>query len=189
VLAAALVRWELRAANPFIDVRLLASNPALYRVSPAEKLGTASGLLRTFGYVGSIASATITGIAFRTRVDDAGLHHVSLTLIAIGAAVLLMTVFDRHLKPSDGTPPPRKENDRMSESTTTPTVIPSQTALLLMDYQNAVLRDAADQDYRLFVLADATADPDAEVHRVLIDKVFPHQADIVQTGDLEALSS
>ena len=53
----------------------------------------------------------------------------------------------------------------------------------------STLRDAADQDYRLFVLADATADPDPEVHRVLIDKVFPHQADILKTGDLEALSS
>jgi predicted MFS family arabinose efflux permease len=30
---------------------------ALYREAPAEKVGTASGLLRTFGYVGSIASA------------------------------------------------------------------------------------------------------------------------------------
>ena len=35
----------------------------------------------------------------------------------------------------------------------------------------------------------STPDPGPEVHRVLIEKVFPHQADIVQTGDLEALSS
>jgi nicotinamidase-related amidase len=52
----------------------------------------------------------------------------------------------------------------------------------------STLRDAADQDYRLFVLGDATADPDAEVHRVLIEKVFPHQADVLQTADLDALS-
>ena len=286
----------------------LSNQTALYRMAPAEKLGTASGLLRTFGYVGSIASATITGIAFRTRVSDTGLHEVSLILIAIGAVVLLMTVFDRHLKPSDGTPPSSKENEHLMSEPTTPTIVPAQTALLLMDYQNAMvsslpeaeqildraqqaltwarkndvqvvyvrvafapddyagvpthskvfaavaenkflqdgspeaalhdslevldgdilvrktrfgafsttdlyrdlhakgldtlviagistsgvvlstLRDAGDQDYRLFVLADATADPDAEVHRVLIEKVFPHQADIVETGDLETLS-
>jgi nicotinamidase-related amidase/predicted MFS family arabinose efflux permease len=286
----------------------LANQTALYQESPAEKLGTASGLLRTFGYVGSIASATITGLAFRTRVSDGGLHRVALALIAIGAALLLMTVFDRHLKPSNDTSRTRKEHSRMSASTASPTITPSRTALLLMDYQNAVLgavadagpildraqqalswapangvqvvyvrvafapedfagvpshskafaavaesgflldgspeaelhkslevrdgdmvvrktrfgafsttdlyrdlhtkgvdtlvvagistsgvvlstlRDAADQDYRLFVLADATADPDPEVHRVLIDKVFPHQADILETGDLEALS-
>jgi MFS family permease len=70
---------------------------ALYEEAPAEKVGTASGLLRTFGYVGSIAAATITGIAFRTRVDDSGLHAVALILIGIGIVVLLMTVFDRDL--------------------------------------------------------------------------------------------
>jgi nicotinamidase-related amidase/predicted MFS family arabinose efflux permease len=278
----------------------LSNQTALYQAAPAEKLGTASGLLRTFGYVGSIASATITGIAFRTRVSDGGLHHVSLILIGIGAIVLLMTVFDKHLK---------KENHPvMSESTTAP-VVPSNTALLLMDYQNAIvgsladaepvldrarqaldwarknevqvvyvrvafapedyanvpthsktfaqvakskyladgspeaalhdslevrdgdiharktrfgafsttdlyadlhargvdtlviagvstsgvvlstLRDAGDRDFRILVLADATADHDPEVHRVLIEKVFPHQADIVQTDDLVALSA
>jgi MFS family permease len=79
----------------------LANQTALYQSAPAETLGTASGLLRTFGYVGSIASATISGIAFRTRVSDAGLHQISLTLIVVGAVVLLATVFDRQLKPSD----------------------------------------------------------------------------------------
>jgi MFS family permease len=74
---------------------------ALYREAPAEKVGTASGLLRTFGYVGSIASATITGIVFRGGVDDAGLRHISLILIGIGVVVLLMTVLDRHLARAD----------------------------------------------------------------------------------------
>jgi nicotinamidase-related amidase len=49
------------------------------------------------------------------------------------------------------------------------------------------LRDAADADYRLYVLSDATGDPDPEVHRVLIQKVFPAQADVIQTDDLSAL--
>jgi MFS family permease len=70
---------------------------ALYSQAPAETVGTASGLLRTFGYVGSIAAATITGVAFRSRVDDSGLRHISLILIVIATIVLLMTIFDRHL--------------------------------------------------------------------------------------------
>ncbi len=37
-------------------------------------------------------------------------------------------------------------------------------------------RQAADLDYRLTVLADACADADPEVHRVLTQKVFPRQA-------------
>ena len=71
---------------------------ALYRESPPEKVGTAAGLLRTFGYVGSIAAATITGIAFRVRVDDSGLHRIAATLVGIGIIVLLMTVLDGRLK-------------------------------------------------------------------------------------------
>ncbi|HMG65838.1 MAG TPA: MFS transporter [Streptosporangiaceae bacterium] len=70
---------------------------ALYLQSPPESLGTASGLSRTFGYVGSIASATITSIVFRTRVSDAGLHDMAIILVGVAAVVLLMTVLDRQL--------------------------------------------------------------------------------------------
>ena len=75
----------------------VANQTALYTQAPAQVVGTASGLLRTFGYVGSIAAATITGVAFRSGVDDTGLRHVSLILIGIGTLVLLMTVLDRQL--------------------------------------------------------------------------------------------
>jgi MFS family permease len=75
----------------------VSNQTALYSQAPAETVGTASGLLRTFGYVGSIAAATITGVAFRSRVDDSGLRHISLILIVIATVVLLMTIFDRRL--------------------------------------------------------------------------------------------
>jgi nicotinamidase-related amidase len=52
----------------------------------------------------------------------------------------------------------------------------------------STLRDAADADYRLYVLADATADPDPEAHRILIEKIFPRQAEVIDTDDLSALS-
>ena len=47
----------------------------------------------------------------------------------------------------------------------------------------STLRQAADLDYRLTVLADACADPDEEVHRVLTDKVFPKQAVVTTSED------
>jgi MFS family permease len=79
---------------------------ALYRAAPAQAVGTASGLLRTFGYVGSIAAATITGLVFRSHVDDAGLHKISLILIGTGIVVLLLTALDRGLgRPPDLTNP------------------------------------------------------------------------------------
>jgi nicotinamidase-related amidase len=46
----------------------------------------------------------------------------------------------------------------------------------------STLRQAADLDYRLTVLADACADTDEEVHRVLTEKIFPRQA-LVTTVD------
>ena len=43
----------------------------------------------------------------------------------------------------------------------------------------STLREAADKDYKLTVLADCCADGDEEVHRVLTTKVFPRQADVL----------
>ncbi len=43
----------------------------------------------------------------------------------------------------------------------------------------STLRQAADLDYRLTVLSDACADTDPEVHRVLLEKVFPRQASVL----------
>lgn len=43
----------------------------------------------------------------------------------------------------------------------------------------STLREAADMDYEIVVLSDGCADGDAEVHRVLVDKVFPTQATVV----------
>lgn len=51
----------------------------------------------------------------------------------------------------------------------------------------STLRDAADRDYRLVVLADLCRDQDAEVHRVLVEKVFPRQADVIISEGLEGL--
>jgi nicotinamidase-related amidase len=51
----------------------------------------------------------------------------------------------------------------------------------------STVRDAADRDYRIIVLADGCADLDAEVHDVLLGKVFPRQADVVNTAELDDL--
>jgi nicotinamidase-related amidase len=51
----------------------------------------------------------------------------------------------------------------------------------------STVRDASDRDYRLFVLSDATADPDPAVHAFLIERVFPRQADVITLAELEGL--
>jgi nicotinamidase-related amidase len=47
----------------------------------------------------------------------------------------------------------------------------------------STLRQAADLDYHLTVLHDGCLDADPEVHRVLMDKVFPRQAEVVSTAE------
>jgi nicotinamidase-related amidase len=53
----------------------------------------------------------------------------------------------------------------------------------------STVRDAADRDYRLFVLADATADRVPEVHEILMESIFPRQAEVIASADLEGLLS
>lgn len=51
----------------------------------------------------------------------------------------------------------------------------------------STVRDAHDRDYRLYVLADATADPLPDVHAALLEKVLPRQAEVVEVADLAGL--
>ena len=48
----------------------------------------------------------------------------------------------------------------------------------------ATLLHAVDADYRLIVVKDCCADADPEVHRSLIEKVFPRLARVVTAGEL-----
>ncbi|MBB4751928.1 cysteine hydrolase family protein [Actinoplanes lobatus] len=47
----------------------------------------------------------------------------------------------------------------------------------------STLREAADRDFELTVLADACLDNDPEVHRVLVEKVFPMQAAVTTVSE------
>jgi len=47
----------------------------------------------------------------------------------------------------------------------------------------STLREAADKDYQLTVLADCCVDSEEEVQRVLLSKVFPRQAEVVQASE------
>jgi nicotinamidase-related amidase len=47
----------------------------------------------------------------------------------------------------------------------------------------STLRLAADLDYRLTVLCDCCADRDEEVHRVLMERVFPSRAAVMGSAE------
>jgi nicotinamidase-related amidase len=45
------------------------------------------------------------------------------------------------------------------------------------------VRQAADHDYRIVVLEDACADNDPEVHKLLMTKIFPFQAEVATVAE------
>jgi nicotinamidase-related amidase len=47
----------------------------------------------------------------------------------------------------------------------------------------STMRDAADRDFEITVLEDLCLDGDEEVHRVLTQKVFPRQAEVISAAD------
>jgi nicotinamidase-related amidase len=50
----------------------------------------------------------------------------------------------------------------------------------------STVRHGADLDFSFTVVADCCADADGEVHRLLCEKVFPSQADVVTCAELRA---
>jgi predicted MFS family arabinose efflux permease len=70
---------------------------ALYASVTAAQLGTASGLFRTFAYVGSIASSAMIGIVFHSGVSDGGLHVIGAIMTAVSVALLALTLADHML--------------------------------------------------------------------------------------------
>ena len=53
----------------------------------------------------------------------------------------------------------------------------------------ATVIEAADRDYRLYVLSDGTEDPDEQTRDVLLGKVFPRRAQVIDTATLRGLLS
>ncbi|MDQ1096168.1 MULTISPECIES: cysteine hydrolase family protein [Chryseobacterium] len=47
----------------------------------------------------------------------------------------------------------------------------------------STIREASDKDYQLTVIRDCCKDGDEEVHSVLINKIFPRQADVISVNE------
>jgi nicotinamidase-related amidase len=48
----------------------------------------------------------------------------------------------------------------------------------------STLLDAVDADYRAIVIKDCCADQDADVHSVLLEKVFPRRGTVMTSAEL-----
>jgi nicotinamidase-related amidase len=52
---------------------------------------------------------------------------------------------------------------------------------------HSTVLDAFDRDYRVIVLADACADPDQELHRFLLERVFTKRGEVIEVDELHSL--
>jgi MFS family permease len=71
---------------------------ALYRQAPEDRMGSASGLLRTSQYFGAILQSSLIGVVFGARADDAALHDLAPILGGLSVVLLLITAADRNLR-------------------------------------------------------------------------------------------
>jgi MFS family permease len=74
-----------------------ANQASLYVFAPAAEIAVASGLSRTFSYVGAIFSSSLIGITFGRAATDAGLHALAWVLVGIGVASVVLVALDRRL--------------------------------------------------------------------------------------------
>lgn len=76
----------------------VANQTTLYRESPAETMGTASGLFRTAQYLGAIVASTVIAQCYGVHADSHGLHRLGAVLVVISVILLVVTIADRGLK-------------------------------------------------------------------------------------------
>jgi MFS family permease len=68
-----------------------------YHQVPAGQIGTASGLFKTFGSIGSIASSAIIAVAFHAGVNETHLHTLALIMVIVSIFGVLLMVTGRAL--------------------------------------------------------------------------------------------
>ncbi|MBB4918259.1 MFS transporter [Streptosporangium saharense] len=80
-----------------------ANQTTLYAQAPPSQLGTASGLLRTSGFLGSIASTALISLASHTTVNDGRLHVLALIMVVTAVLGVVLVVTDRGIPARAGT--------------------------------------------------------------------------------------
>ncbi|UPG90701.1 MFS transporter [Luteibacter aegosomaticola] len=74
---------------------------AVYMQAPAEQLGAASGLQRTFSYIGAMAATVVIGVCYGHRPTDQSLHSLAIGMAVMSGLLLVATLFDRTLPRAD----------------------------------------------------------------------------------------
>ncbi|MEU8786675.1 MFS transporter [Streptomyces sp. NPDC048637] len=78
-----------------LGTTISANQTTLYTQVGTGELGTAAGLFRTFGFLGSIASSALISVVFQTQVNDHRLHMIALVMVIVSLLGLILVVTDR----------------------------------------------------------------------------------------------
>ncbi|MEN3264319.1 MFS transporter [Pseudonocardia sp.] len=117
-IAACLLMLTLSTSSPLWTLLVLAvilgvpqglnslalQNSVYYQADP-ERTGSSAGLLRTFGYLGSMIASATTAASFGQRADTAGMHNLAWVMLGAGILFLLVTVVDHSLRHVAATEP------------------------------------------------------------------------------------
>ncbi|ROS23917.1 MFS transporter [Cellulomonas sp. PhB150] len=76
----------------------LANQNALYHQADEGRIAASAGLLRTFTYLGAIASSAATATFFDDGATTPGLHELTVFMVAVSAALVVLTLLDRSLR-------------------------------------------------------------------------------------------
>ncbi len=75
----------------------VANQMAVYEQTPAEHIGSVSGLSRTCQFLGALTSAGLIALFFGTHPTDAGLHDLAIVMFGCAIALIVITVVDRSI--------------------------------------------------------------------------------------------
>lgn len=76
----------------------LALQNSVYHQADADRVGSSSGLQRTFAYLGAMMAAAAQGAVYGSAADTVGMHHLAELMLAAGVLFFAVTVFDRSLR-------------------------------------------------------------------------------------------
>lgn len=76
----------------------LANQNAVYFQAIPEQIGSSSGLLRTFMYMGALISSAANGLLLKPNAMTIGIHQIAIFTASISFLLILLTITDRSLR-------------------------------------------------------------------------------------------
>jgi nicotinamidase-related amidase len=173
--------------QPAVMSRVPDAEPALAKAGDALRVARANGVLTAHVRVAfdddDYATVPEQNAMFSPVAQHRMLHHEAPE-----------TQFDPSVSPEDGDLVVRKTRVGAFSTTDLAEQLAARgvSAVILAGISTSgvvlsTVRDAADRDLGIYVLADACADPDPAVHEALTQKVFTAQARVIRVADLARL--